>query len=145
MTPQSTRLRAVRMAMSFAVVLYLAFIRSSAASAILEAIELVFLSIGFILELISRVFRIQVHAVLRSTRLKMKSWCLGVVVGLVLATLGTAAPIPKPIEDIYPQQIPDSGLAVIANDSSSTVPTMLAASWDPNGTDLLSNGTHKHK
>lgn len=55
-----------------------------------------------------------------------------------------AAPIPRPFEDIFPNQIPDPGLMQNpANDSSQTLPTTLASSWDPNDTSPLNGSDQK--
>lgn len=55
-----------------------------------------------------------------------------------------AAPVPRPFEDILPGQIPDPGLMQNpAYDSSQTLPTTLASSWDPNDTSPLNPTNEK--
>lgn len=62
---------------------------------------------------------------------------------LNLAQVIVCAPTPRPIEDIYPSQIPDAGAAPIVAGDSGILPTLLAVGFDPNDTSALSGGSKK--
>ena len=59
---------------------------------------------------------------------------------LLVSQQVTAAPIPRPIEDLYPSQIPDAGAIQAFAADSSVSATFLASQFDPNDTSALHGG-----
>ncbi|KIS69032.1 uncharacterized protein UMAG_11940 [Mycosarcoma maydis] len=56
---------------------------------------------------------------------------------VVLGALSAPIPSPRPIEDIYPSQLPDAGTAQIVAGDSGILPTLLAVGFDPNDRSVL--------
>lgn len=66
------------------------------------------------------------------------------LVVVMQGAISAPIPNPKPIEDIYPSQLPDPGNMMIVSGDSGVLQTLIAAGFDLNDTSALSGKSRKH-